>query len=364
MSVQLVEVWRGDIVECIHRGDIAVTNSAGTLLAYAGDPQKVTYFRSAAKPLQALNVFISGAYGTYRLTSAEVAVICSSHYAEPFHLQAVGSILAKAGLNEQHVLGGTVTSLNPQYALELARKQTALTPLFSDCSGKHAGMLATCVLNKYSLDDYLLADHPVQQEILHSIAEMCNIAPAEIAIGIDGCSAPVHALPLANMAVGFARLANSSLAPKRYCAAAEIIFNAMNERPEMVAGTGGFCTELIRKTKGRLVGKIGAEGVYCIGIRDRDIGVAIKIESGNMAMLPPVAVAVLEQLELLTTEELDRLTPFRRVDNRNDLHKVVGHITPVFSLNTVYPQPAAGNKGHSMKTRTPARRDLPINGKC
>lgn len=333
MSEQLVEVQRGDIVECIHRGDIAVTDSSGTLLASVGNPQKSTYFRSAAKPLQAMNVFLSGAHEKYKLSPAEVAVICSSHYAEPFHLKAVSSILAKAGLTEQHVLGGVVTSLNPQYALLLARENVRLTSLFSDCSGKHAGMLATCVLQNYPLENYLSADHPVQKEILQVIAEMCDTDPSDIAIGIDGCSAPVHALPLSNMATGFARLANSSSLPLPYKNAADSIFSAMNEQPEMVAGTGGFCTELIRKTNGKLVGKIGAEGVYCVGVKDKNLGIAIKVESGNMAMLPPIAVAVLEQLDLLSGEELLRLGSYRRVDNLNDIKTIVGHISPVFSLN-------------------------------
>lgn len=332
MSEQLVEVLRGGIVECIHRGDIAVTDSSGQLLASVGDPQKITYFRSAAKPLQALNVFLSGAHDRYQFNSAEIAVICSSHYAEPFHLQAVSSILGKAGLNEQHVLGGVVTSLNPDYALQLAREHVKLSPLFSDCSGKHAGMLASCVQKNYDLPNYLAADHPIQKEILHIIAEMCDMKPDNIGIGIDGCSAPVHALPIANMATGFARLANSNNAPEPYRAASDIIFQAMNERPEMVSGAGGFCTELIRQTSGKLVGKIGAEGVYCIGVKDKDIGIAIKVESGNMAMLPPVAIAVLEQLSLLSGGELTRLKSYRNIDNLNDLKTVVGSISPVFTL--------------------------------
>lgn len=332
MSEQLVEVLRGDLVECIHRGDIAVTNAAGQLLASVGDPLKTTYFRSAAKPLQALNVFLSGAHEKYRFSAAEIAVVCSSHYAEPFHLAAVSAILEKAGLSEQDVLGGVVTSLNPQYALQLATENVRLTPLFSDCSGKHAGMLATCVHNNYDLKSYLVADHPVQKEILGIIAEMCEISATKIALGIDGCSAPVHAMPLTNMAIGFARLANSNKAPQPCRLAVETIFSAMNEHPEMVSGTGGFCTELIRKTNGKLVGKIGAEGVYCMGIKDQDIGIAIKVESGNMAMLPPIAIAVLEQLDLLSEQELSQLALYRRVENLNDLNTVVGHISPVFSL--------------------------------
>lgn len=333
MSEILVEVTRGAIVECSHRGDIAVTDSTGKLIANIGDHGKRSYLRSAAKPLQALAVFESGAYEQYSFSAREIAVICSSHYAEKFHLDAVTSILQKIGLTDEHVLGGIVTSLNPDYALKLAANNVQLTPLFSDCSGKHAGMLAVCMHSGYDIANYLQPDHPCQHAILHALSRICSVPVSEIVIGTDGCNAPVHAMRLDKMALGFARIANHHYAPEQYRSAAKTIFHSMTTYPEMVSGTGGFCTDLMRHTHRKLIGKIGAEGVYCIGVKDRDIGIAIKIESGNMKMLPPVAICVLEQLDILDNNELKALQSYRTVDNVNDLGISVGSVRPVFSLD-------------------------------
>lgn len=332
MSTPLLELTRGPIVECIHRGDIAVTDTDGNLLASVGNPGKNTYFRSAAKPIQALHLFTSGAYDHFGFLPEEIAIICSSHYAEEFHRRTITKILSKIGLSQDHILGGTVTSLNTEYALQLARDQIELSPIFSDCSGKHAGMLAACVHKGYDLTTYLQPEHPCQQNILQIIADICSINRDSIQIGIDGCSAPVHSLPIRNMAQGFARIANQASLEECYRPGASRIFEAMTTRPEMVSGTGGFCTELIRHTGGRMIGKIGAEGVYCVGIRDRGIGIAVKIENGNMAVLPPIVLSLLEQLSLIDNDELQRLDRYYAMRNINDLKTTVGHYLPIFTL--------------------------------
>ncbi|MBN2416084.1 asparaginase [bacterium] len=334
VSIPLVEVTRGALVECLHRGNIAVTDSNGVLLAAAGDPQAVTYMRSAAKPIQALNVITSGAAARYHLTDAELAVICSSHYAEPHHLKAVRDILRKIGLTADHILGGTVTSLNPAYALKLAASRTVLSPIYSDCSGKHAGMLAVCVHKGWPVETYLDHDHPCQQEILRLIAAVCRVREADIIVGIDGCSAPVHALPLTAMARGFAAMASPGPLPDDLRRPAERIFAAMNAHPEMIAGSGGFCSDLIRATGGRLIGKIGAEGVYCVGLRQEGTGIAVKVESGSMAVLPPVVIGALEQLGFLSPGELRELERYRIMPNLNDRKRPVGSVRPVFTLQT------------------------------
>lgn len=332
MSEKLLEITRGDVIECIHRGDIAVVNSSGKLLYSCGNPDKITYFRSAAKPIQALHLFTSGAADRFKISEKEIAVICSSHYAEEFHRQTIRSILAKIGLTEENILGGTVTSLNSEYALQLASDGIALSPIFSDCSGKQSGMLAACVHKDYDLSTYLSQSHPCQQNILKNIANACGVSPGDIKIGIDGCSAPVHALPVRNMALGFARLANHQYLPSSLAPYAEKIFNAMNKHPEMVSGTGGFCTELLKHTKGTLIGKIGAEGVYCVGIKGRDFGIAVKIENGSMDVLPPVIMHILDELGCLDSEMKLKLNNFAHKTNINDIKTVVGEYRPVFHL--------------------------------
>jgi L-asparaginase II len=335
MSVKLVESTRGGMAESISRGDIAVADAEGRLIYYAGDPFKYTFMRSAAKPLQAMRVLISGAAHCYGLSTRETAVICASHYGEPMHRDAVESILHKIGLDHNHLLCGTVTSLKSSYALQLAREGVELNPLFSDCSGKHAGMLAVCRYKGYPVKNYTSPEHPLQQEITQLIADLCRYPQKDIALGIDGCSVPVHALPLVNMARGYARLTTPDQLPDGQQKAARDIIDAMNRHPEMVAGTGGFCTELMRNTQGKLIGKIGAEGVYCIGIRNNNTGMAVKLEDGNMNRLPPVVIEVLKQLNVLTPEELKALDAYHLMDNLNDVGQKVGSNRPVFRLTRV-----------------------------
>lgn len=252
------------------------------MLYHYGDPDKYTYWRSAAKPIQAFNVILSGAAEKYGFTDKELAIMCASHYGEKFHLETVQSILSKIGLTENHILGGTVTSLNSKYVLELASKQTELNPMYSDCSGKHAGKLSICQHKNYPLETYKELAHPVQQEILKVITDMCDVKKDDIAIGIDGCSVPVHALPLKNMALAYARLANPEGLASEYKDTSEKIFTAMNKHPEMISGTDGFCTDLIAETNNKLVGKVGAEGVYCVGVKgkERILGFLLKWNLG------------------------------------------------------------------------------------
>ncbi len=332
MAEKLIEITRGDVIETIHYGDVVVVNSKGDILYHYGDPDKYTYWRSAAKPIQAFNVILSGAAEKYNFTDAELAIMCASHYGEKFHIKTIESILSKIGLTEEAILGGTVTSLSSDYALELAANQTQLNPMYSDCSGKHAGKLSICQHKNYPIESYKELEHPVQQEILEVIAEMCEVKKEDIAIGIDGCSVPVHAMPLKNMALAYARLANPSQLNSDYKEASEKIFTAMCEHPEMISGTNGFCTDLIAASNGKLVGKVGAEGVYCVGIKDKDIGFAIKMESGNMAVLPPVVLQVLQDLDVLDSSELAALSKYYPMQNSNDLNQNVGEVRACFQL--------------------------------
>lgn len=333
MSEVLVHVTRGPIVESIHRGDAVVVDSGGRILKVIGDPFKQTFMRSAAKPLQTLAVLTSGAQDCYSFTDAELALMCASHYGELFHREAVLSMLNKMGLSLSDLKCGETLSINPSYAKELIASHFELGPYNNDCSGKHCGMLATCLTHHYPLSGYTELDHPVQQEILEIVAEMCGIPQNQIAIGIDGCSVPVYGMPLYHMALGFARLANSDALEPPLKSASEQVFKAMNAAPEMVAGTGGFCTALIQKTGGKLIGKLGAEGVYCIGIKGQDLGLALKIEDGNYARaISPAVMRCLNDLGVLTPEEYQELVSFAQLDNVNNSGTVVGSVEAVFHL--------------------------------
>lgn len=338
LSEVLIHVTRGPLVESLHRGDVAVVNIQGELLHYVGDPYKVTYIRSAAKPLMALEVIKSGAAQQYGFSDAELAIMCASHYGEAFHRSTVESILQKLNLSMDHLLCGTTTSLNPQYALEFAATGQALNPSNNDCSGKHAGMLALCLINNYSLEDYPAAFHPLQQKLKRLVAQICGLPESEIVLGVDGCTVPVFGMPLYHMALGYARLANPQYLEQSYQFAARRIYQAMNNHPEMIAGTQGFCTQLLANTHGKLVGKLGSEGIYCIGLKDRELGVAIKIEDGNHARaIPPATMQVLEDLQVLTREELSALQQFKVKPNLNNIQSPIGEIKPAFHLHPFQP---------------------------
>ena len=304
MSEICVNVTRGPLVESIHRGDIAVVNSKGDLLYYIGDPYKVTYMRSAAKPIQALNVILSGAADKFRFTDKEISIMCASHYGEDFHKKVVEEIMKKIGLTVDDLLCGSTLSLSPEYTKELIWNHAELQPTNTDCSGKHAGMLAVCIIKGYSIKDYTLENHPLQRELKALQAEICGIDEDKIYIGIDGCTVPVYGIPLYNMALGFAKIANSEDLSKEYKYASDRIFKAMNNAPEMVAGTNGFCTELIKNSNGKLIGKLGAEGVYCIGVKGMDLGIALKIEDGNYRAMWPSVIKCLEDLNVLDKNEM------------------------------------------------------------
>lgn len=272
--------YRGDLVDQIHRGHIAVTDHTGRILWKLGDPERLTFARSSAKPLQAIPVAESGALEHYGITPQELAVICSSHNGEPFHVKAVESILHKAGLSPDQLCCG---SEYPMYvpaedALKIAGIPRA--PIYCDCSGKHAGMLITARHLGESLEGYTALEHPVQQRILSVFAEMCGVETSDVQLAVDGCGVPVHALPLYRLAQGYARMSLPTLFAPTRAATLRRITSAMTAHPEMVAGTDRICTQLMAAFGDRIFCKSGASAFYAVGIKDKGIGIALKMEDG------------------------------------------------------------------------------------
>lgn len=330
MAVPLVEVTRGDVVEKVHRGHVVVVNREREIVASLGDPFKETYMRSCAKPVQALPLVLSGGTDVYNISARELAIMCASHYGEDFHIAVIDGILAKIGLAEEHFSCGAAPSIKMSYALEQARRGIVLDQRYNDCSGKHCGMLTLCLHRDYPLAGYIEPDHPLQREILETFAAFCEVEVDDIKIGIDGCSVPVFYLPLFNMALSYVKLTNPDAFDIHFAKASRRIVEAMTSHPEMVAGTGGFCTELMRHTGGRMIGKVGANGVYCVGVKEKGIGLAVKIEDGSMEVLSSVTLQVLLNLDLLTAREYARLKDFHIKEIRNDRNIVVGVQRPCF----------------------------------
>jgi L-asparaginase II len=292
-DVPLAAVRRGELVESVHRGRLAVFGPRGDEIEALGDPEAYVYLRSSAKPFQALPLILSGAADAFGLTDEEVAVACASHNAEEPHLAAVRSILEKAGLSEDDLQSGAHLPMYEPAAAKLVRGGEEPSSIHGNCSGKHAGMLAVCVHEGYETLDYREPGHPLQRRILGLMAEVCGVEEDEVLVAGDNCGVPAFALPMRSFATGLARIATGDGLPDRLADAALRIRDAMRSYPFMVAGTGRFDTELMERT--RLLAKGGAEAVFAVGDPE-GWGMALKISDGSHRAVRPAALAALEHM--------------------------------------------------------------------
>ena len=285
-----IEATRGDLVESVHRVSVAVVSADGRLIASAGDPARVSFWRSAAKPFQALPLLDDGVADAVGLTPAELALACASHSSEPAHLAAIEGMLRRIGIQAADLACGPHPPLSVAVAARVAREGIALTPVWSNCSGKHAGMLALARHHGWPTAGYERPGHPVQQRILAEVSRWTGVPARTIPTATDGCAAVTFALPLSAMAAAWAGFgASPNVGPARLRA-------AMTAHPDMVAGTGRLCTELMAALPGRVVAKVGAGGVYCAALLDLGLGVALKVSDGDSEASPLALLAVLRAL--------------------------------------------------------------------
>ncbi len=328
----LVEFTRGDLVECVGRGYVCVVDSAGELIYNQGDPDFMTYLRSTAKPLQALSVILSGAAASFRLEDREISLICGSHAGEEIHTETVASILLKGGLDPTFLQCGTHLPFDKATRNALLKAGTAPKPLHHNCSGKHSGMLLTAQHCGESLADYLDPASPTQQRITENIAIMAGVSPADIPIGIDGCSAPVHGLTMRNAAHALARLIEPEGLDPLMASATVTIGRSMRTYPEMVAGnTERICTELMRVGRVfELTAKGGAEGYYGAAWRDpqtgKGMGLTVKIEDGAQRSRDPLTIAMLQKFGVLPDKLNEALANFAAQPIRNHSGKIIGDV--------------------------------------
>jgi L-asparaginase II len=318
----LVEVLRGGIVESVHHGAVAVVDRSGRLLYAAGDPEVVTFTRSSLKPLQALPFVAAGGVERFQLTTQETALLCASHSGEPRHVEAAASILRKAGNDASELMCGTHPPGHYEVRGEVP-PPPPYSPLSHNCSGKHSGMLAHCAACGYGKGDYLSLSHPLQREIRTAVSAMMAVPEEALQPGIDGCSAPNFAAPLARLALAFARLASADVDPA-YGRAPRQLADAMTAAPEMVSGEGRGDLALTRAGRGDWVCKVGAEAVQAIGIRSLGWGIAIKVADGGRRALLPATVAVLEQAGLLDGQAREALGSLATPTLRNYRGLAVG----------------------------------------
>lgn len=328
----MVSVYREQVVESIHRGSAVVVGSEGEIRHQIGDVDFFTFTRSAAKPFQVVPLIESGAARKFGFTNKEIAIMAGSHSGEEEHVQAVAEILDKIGLSESDLKCGVHT---PHYYTAKGLTPGAgeiFRPLQHNCSGKHAAMLALSIFKSWEIEGYLGWNHPAQKAILKAVAEVCHFPAEKIGRGIDGCSAPVYALPLRNIAWGFSTLLSPSSVPKETAKAYSTISRAMLEYPEMVSGEDRFDYELMKVLPGKLISKAGAEGVQCVGLVDDRLGVALKIEDGATRAARPATLELLGLMEILRETELGKLERFHSPKVKNWSGLEIGHIKAKFTL--------------------------------
>jgi len=265
-----VQVRRGEVVEATHVVH-AVAVRDGAVVAEAGEPGRVAYLRSSAKPLQALPLVRA----RDDLTSEEIAIASASHLASPEQLAAVRSLLAKAPAGEDELECGPEP-----------------TPLQHNCSGKHAGMLALCRAHGWASGGYRLATHPVQHACLAEVASAADVGAEEIPVAVDGCGVATFALPLERMALAFSRFESLE--------GGDRVAAAMRAHPDLIRGPMAADTLLMRELEG-WTAKGGAEGLMC-ATGPAGLGIALKVEDGSMRAMRPALAELLRRLGFETGE--------------------------------------------------------------
>jgi L-asparaginase II len=306
------------LVDLTHRAHVAVVNSEGKLLYHIGDPNRVTFVRSSAKPIQALVACESGAVDAYGLSEEELALLCASHNGEELHVKSVKSILEKAGLDE----GALQCGFHPSLDAKVAKTQPKeLSPAYSNCSGKHSGMLITACHLGEDINDYLSLSHPHQKRIIATLSELSSVPYEEIITAIDGCGVPVHALPLKAFAQAYARMASLEGLSEERAACVGRITGAMRNHPFMVAGSNRACTRIMEVSDGKVFAKLGADGYYAVGVPDRKWGITCKVEDGSVPIVEGLIIHVLYALGIINEKAFEALEEFHspvRFNHRGD----------------------------------------------
>jgi L-asparaginase II len=347
----LFEITRGNIVESIHYGSIAVVDSNGRLISSYGDPKAVAFLRSSAKPFQALPFVERGGVEYFGFTPRELSISCASHEGSDLHVQTVEGIQKKIGVEESALQCGVHMPGDVEAFKSLIIHHRQPAPNQNNCSGKHTAMLAHAKMRGFPLENYLDINHPIQQEILASFAEMCQLVVKDVELGTDGCSAPNFAVPLYNAALAMARLCDPRELSNERATACRKITSAMTTHPEMVSAYGEFDEQLMRLGEGQIICKRGAEGYQIVGLLpgvltpdSPGIGLALKVSDGDASrtsldlvhstrVRPAVTLEILHQLGALSSEQEQALASFGPVlPVKNHRGIITGQSRPIFEL--------------------------------
>lgn len=332
MSVKLVEMLRSNLVESTHAGCIVVMTSDGKMLHKLGDPERLTYFHSSAKPLQGIAMLETGIADKFCLNLKEIALLISSHSGEKEHIEVLKTLMEKLDVDETALECGIAEPVNKSVLKELFSTGQPISKLHCNCSGKHLGFIAASKVMGYTLEGYHRREHPIQKSVKKIIAEFSCMEPEAISNGIDGCTVPVFAIPLKHMALAYANLCDPCFMGSRYAKSQNYITSSMSMYPEMVAGEGRLDTVLMKLYGSRVIGKSGAEGVYCAGLPGKGTGVAVKIEDGSYRAVGPVIIDLLLQMKVIEEDEAENMKEFWNPPVVNNKGERIGELRAAFVL--------------------------------
>jgi len=329
----VIEVRRGGRVESRHRVSAALLDVQGQLLAWLGDPEFFTFFRSTAKPFQALPLVADGVADAFKFTDGELALCCASHSGEPAHVAAVRALLNKIGCSEDDLECGAHWPLHGPSAEALIRECQAPAAIHNNCSGKHVGMLAWTRHRGVNIKGYRHADHPVQARVCCELGIWTDSRCEALPHGTDGCGVVSFAAPLNTIAGAYAQLV--AAARREPEGPAGRVTAAMTREPYFAGGTGRLSTRLMEVTNGRLLAKNGADGVFAVGDRERGWGLALKVEDGGDRAVGPAVVEFLAQVESLRAEEVLALDEHHIGTVTNTVAEIVGEVRADFRIERV-----------------------------
>ncbi|MDR0473179.1 MAG: asparaginase [Treponema sp.] len=326
-AVPLVHEYRGDTLDLIHCGHIAIVDEKSQVVYGSGDPESIVFYRSASKPIQALPAISCGLNREFSLTDEETVIFSGSHAGEPFHITALESIFSKSGLSEDMLIMKPAVPMNTEANEERIAKGIPRRKMYHNCSGKHAALMLLQRKLGGETEDYWKPGSPVQCEVMRTIKILGETD--NIKAGVDGCGVPVFAIALRNIAASFKNLVRPEhIHDESLAQAVESYAPQIHRYPLMMAGTGRICTLLNQDQN--IIAKGGANGVYGFALKKEGLGIAFKISDGTDQTWPLMVMGILNALGCLSHETNRRLEELHPGVILNDNGTTVGKREIVF----------------------------------